>query len=50
MIHAASQSTMWPFGLFALLGFLVRPLDFAAGWISFVAVEPDFGMWPLSHS
>ena len=50
MIHVASQSTMWPFGLFALPGFLVEPLDFAAGWIGFVAAEPDFGMWPSSHS
>ena len=26
------------------------PLDSIAGWIGFVATEPDFGMWPSSHS
>ena len=50
MICAASQSTMWPFGLFALPGFRVEPLDSVAGWIGFVAAEPDFGKWLSSHS
>ena len=50
MIHAASQSTMWPFGLFTLPGVCVGLLDSAVGWIGFVAAEPDFGMWSSSHS
>ena len=50
MIHAASQSTMWPFSLFAIPDFLVGPLDSTARWIGLVAVEPNFGIWPSSHS
>ena len=30
--------------------FLSWALDSVAGWIGFVAVELDFGMWPSSHS
>ena len=50
MIRAASQSTMWPFGLFAPLGFGVGLLGSVAGWIGFAAVEFGSGMWPSSHS
>ena len=50
MIRATYQSIMWPFGLFALPGFGVGTLDYVAEWIGFVAVEPDFGKWPSSHS
>ena len=42
MLRTTSQSTMWPFGLFALLGFRVGPFDSVAGWIGFVAVELGF--------
>ena len=26
------------------------PFDSVARWIGFVDAEPDFGMWPSSHS
>ena len=30
--------------------FLSGSLDSVVEWIGFIVVEPDFGMWPLSHS